>query len=598
MPIDIELLRNNSDLVRQSQKDRFKDTSFVDKAIQYDSEYVKLEYEMAQLRKERNQITQQIKKAKKAKENCDALVARSKEIKPEIDAATEKAKTMRKLRDVELGHIGNIIVGPRAVSGELVYGTEAVPISNDEEKDLVVVRPLPDKVDGHTLTWAPEGGLRTREKEPGLLSHHDLLWRIGGYEPERGVDTAGHRAYYLTGPGVMLNQALIQYGLQFLTVNLPEDKRYKPVQPPYFMNKEAMSRVAQLEEYDEALYHVTGESEDGSKYLIATSEQPICNFHANEDISPKVLPIRYVGFSTCFRKEAGSHGKDTWGIFRVHQFDKVEQFCLTTPDKSWDMQKEMCDLSEKFYQSLGLAYQVVNIVSGELNNAAAKKYDLEAWFPGYDKFRELVSCSNCTDYQARAVGTKLGAKKMGGKGGKKSAKREYVHMLNSTLVACTRTLCCILENYQGEREVPIPEKKDKDGNVVREAGTAKQQGVHVPEVLRKFVGTDFFPFVRKARKVAKPKVSSKKKNKNKSSKNKASPTKKPAKSAAAGKYSAAQLDELLATKSYIKGFVPSKIDAETFEALEKSDTKVDGVNVTRWMNHMRSFDASERASWK
>ena len=159
---------------------------------------------------------------------------------------------------------------------------------NHQEKDLVVVRPVPEKVNGETLTWAPKGGIRKRADDPTLLSHHDILYRIGGYEPDRGVACAGHRAYYLTGPGVLLNQALIAYGLKFLTRMTPEGKRYTAVQPPYFMNKSAMSLVAQLEEYDEALYHVTGEGISDSKYLIATSEQPICLFHANEDLQPKV----------------------------------------------------------------------------------------------------------------------------------------------------------------------------------------------------------------------------------------------------------------------------------------------------------------------
>ena len=154
---------------------------------------------------------------------------------------------------------------------------------------MVVVRPLPEKVNGETLTWAPKGGLRKKADDPSLLNHHDILYRIGGFEPERGVECAGHRAYYLTGPGVLLNQALIAYGLKFLTRMTPEGKQYKAIQPPYFMNKTAMSRVAQLEEYDEALYHVTGEGEADSKYLIATSEQPICCFHANEDIQAKVF---------------------------------------------------------------------------------------------------------------------------------------------------------------------------------------------------------------------------------------------------------------------------------------------------------------------
>ncbi|CAN0417467.1 unnamed protein product, partial [Ectocarpus fasciculatus] len=162
---------------------------------------------------------------------------------------------------------------------------------------------------------------------------------------------------------------------------------------------------------------------------------------------------RYGGVSTCFRKEAGAHGKDTWGIFRVHQFEKVEQFCICEGDleKSAAMQVEMSRTAEEFYQSLGISYRVVNIVSGELNNAAIKKYDLEAWFPAYEEFRELVSCSNCTDYQSRGMEVRSGHKKMG------QVEKKFVHMLNSTLCATTRTMSCILENYQTPTGVTVPE---------------------------------------------------------------------------------------------------------------------------------------------
>jgi seryl-tRNA synthetase len=152
--------------------------------------------------------------------------------------------------------------------------------------------------------------------------------------------------------------------------------------------------------------------------------------------------LRYAGYSTCFRKEAGAHGKDTWGIFRVHQFEKIEQFVITEPGKSWEQFDEMIKVSEEFYQSLGLPYQIVSIVSGALNNAAAKKYDLEAWFPYQGEYKELVSCSNCTDYQSRRLEIRCGVKKMGGR------EKKYVHCLNATLCATERALCCILENYQ------------------------------------------------------------------------------------------------------------------------------------------------------
>jgi len=268
---------------------------------------------------------------------------------------------------------------------------------------------------------------------------------IDGYEPEVGTEVAGHRGYYLKGFGILLNQALINYGLQFLS-----SKGYTPVQTPFFMKKSTMAKVAALADFDESLYKVTGNPDEEEMYLIATSEQPCCALHMHSTIAPKSLPIKYVGYSTCFRKEAGAHGRDVWGIFRVHQFEKIEQFVITSPEKSWDMHEEMIAVSEEFYQNLGLSYRIVNIVSGELNNAAAKKYDLEAWFPTFGEYRELVSCSNCTDYQARRLDIKYGSVKSDG-------TTSFVHMLNSTLTATERTICCILENYQTAKGILIPE---------------------------------------------------------------------------------------------------------------------------------------------
>ena len=244
------------------------------------------------------------------------------------------------------------------------------------------------------------------------------------------------------------------------------------------MNKEVMASIAQLEDFDEQLYKVTGKTDDpeGSteKYLIATSEQPICAYHKGDWIDPKELPLRYAGISTCFRKEAGSSGKDIRGIFRVHQFEKIEQFCLTNDDfeVSQAEQKRMLEAATDFYNSLGIGYRVVCIVSGELNDAAVKKYDLEGWFPGQNTYRELVSCSNCTDYQARGVEVRCGNTSQK-KQGDLTERKSYCHMLNSTLCATGRGICCLLETYQ------------------------TPDGVVVPPVLRPFMGgKEFLPFVR------------------------------------------------------------------------------------------------------
>jgi seryl-tRNA synthetase len=217
-------------------------------------------------------------------------------------------------------------------------------------------------------------------------------------------------------------------------------------------------------------------------YLIATAEQPISCLHRNEWFDRDELPKTYGGISPCFRKEAGAHGRDTWGIFRVHQFEKVEQFILCAPEDSWEAHEKMIKTSEEFMQSLGLPYRVINIVSGALNDAAAKKYDLEAWFPGYEEFRELQSVSNCLDYQSRNVNIRL-------RDIKNKEEKKFVHMLNGTLCATERTLCCILENYQTEK------------------------GLKVPEVLIPFVGTDFIPWVEERLPKAQPEKKDKKEKK-------------------------------------------------------------------------------------
>ncbi|KAG7289010.1 hypothetical protein NEMBOFW57_005371 [Staphylotrichum longicolle] len=303
-----------------------------------------------------------------------------KEKKELLASAAEKEKLLK----AKVRLIGNIV-------------HDSVPISNNEDNNRV------------ERTWAPEG---VEFEKRNVLSHHEVLDKLDGYDPERGVKVVGHRGYFLRRWGVFLNQALINYGLEFLN-----ERDYTPLQTPQLMLRDQMAKTAQLSQYDsfefdEELYKVTGDQAD--KYLIA-------------------------------------HGKDVWGIFRVHEFTKVEQFCITDPEKSWEMFENMISTSEDFYKSLGIPYRVVAIVSGALNNAAAKKLDLEAWFPHQGEFKELVSCSNCTDYQSRDLEIRFGIKKQ------TDVKKTYVHCLNSTLTATTRTLCAILENFQTEEGVNIPE---------------------------------------------------------------------------------------------------------------------------------------------
>lgn len=325
-------------------------------------------------------------------------------------------------RDEVLKEVGNLI-------------HPDVPISNDEDNNAIV------KEFGKILTPEDAGV----EK---LMSHVDLIEMIDGLNVEKGSLIAGSRGYFLQSTAIWLQQALIQYSLRFI-----DELGFQTIYTPFWMRKQIMGQVAQLSQFDDELYKITsskGSDDPEEKYLIATSEQPIAALHLNEWINANSLPIKYGGLSTCFRQEVGSHGRDTRGIFRVHQFEKIEQFIISAPSKSWDHFHEMIGNSEKFYQSLEIPYRVVCIVSGALNNAAAMKHDLEAYFPGSKAYRELVSVSNCTDYQSRRLQIRYGqTKKMGG-------QVEYVHMLNGTLCAVTRVICCILENYQTKDGIRIP----------------------------------------------------------------------------------------------------------------------------------------------
>ncbi|OCT91929.1 serine--tRNA ligase, cytoplasmic [Xenopus laevis] len=454
MVLDLDLFREdkggNPELVRETQRKRFKDPGLVDTLLNSDTAWRKSRFQADNLNKQKNlcsKITGEKMKKKEPLGDSDVLpeniqldqltaevlsalsVTQIKRLRVLIDeaiAATDAERIKLEAERFEsLREIGNLL-------------HPTVPISNDEDNDNKVER-----------TW---GDCEIQKK----YSHVDLVVMVDGFEGEKGAVVAGSRGYFLKGPLVFLEQALIQFALHTLS-----EKGYTPIYTPFFMRKEVMQEVAQLSQFDEELYKVIGKgsekSDDNSvdeKYLIATSEQPIAALHRDEWLKPEDLPVRYAGISTCFRQEVGSHGRDTRGIFRVHQFEKIEQFIYASPhdNKSWEMFEEMIMTAESFYQMLGIPYRIVNIVSGSLNHAASKKLDLEAWFPGSGAFRELVSCSNCTDYQARRLRIRYGQTK------KMMDKVDFVHMLNATMCATTRAICAILENYQTEEGIIVPEK--------------------------------------------------------------------------------------------------------------------------------------------
>ncbi|KAI0442400.1 seryl-tRNA synthetase [Xylaria telfairii] len=424
--------------IRQSQKKRNAPVEIVDEIIELWEVHRTTLYAATQIGAEIKTVQSNITARKKKGEAIDDLLAQKDEITQRRVAQEKAAAELQQKLDAKLKTVGN-------------YVHSSVPVSTTEDDNAVL------------RTWNPE---TPRPAPENLLSHHQVLARLEGYDPERGTKLAGHRGYCLTGWGLFLNQALINFGLEFLF-----NKGYSPNQPPFFMDQAYMAKTAQLSQFDEELYKITEQDSD-PKYLIATSEQPLSALHSDEWLQTTDLPIKYAGYSTCFRKEAGKHGHDTWGLFRIHQFEKIEQFVICNPEDSWKHYDEMIQTSEEFYKALQLPYRVVSIVSSALNNAASAKYDLEAIFPFQKEYKELVSCSNCTDYQTRELGIRFGPKKQ--KGLPDAAKKAYTHALNATLCATERTLCCVLENYQ----------------------TA--DGIVVPEVLRKYIPgqRDFLPFTK------------------------------------------------------------------------------------------------------
>jgi len=422
---DIEEFRNNLEKIVETEKKRFKDPKNAEKVLEFDKLWRNVLQEIQDLRKQRNEISSKINKHKKAGDNekANSAISQSKQIKEKIDHLEKQKVEYMEEREKYRYIIGNDL-------------HESVPIGETEESNEIIRK----FAETPTFDFKP-------------LSHVKLIQDIDGADTKKASEVVGSRFYYLKGDIVLLNLALIRFALDKLI-----SKGYEPLWTPFFIKHEIMKAAAELADFEEQLYKI----QDEDLFMIATSEQTLAAYHYDEIIDPDLLPLKYAGVSSCFRREAGSHGKDTLGIFRVHQFEKVEQYVFCKPENSWRIFEELISNAEEIYRELEIPYRIVNIASGELNDNAAQKYDLEAWFPASNMYRELVSCSNCLDYQARKLKIRIG--KVGA-----TQKKSIAHTLNSTAIATTRTICCILENYQnkdGTVRVPRALQKYMNGKKV------------------------------------------------------------------------------------------------------------------------------------
>ncbi len=425
----LKALRENPEILIESQKRRGEDVEIVYRAIELDRKWREELFRLNQLRRERNQLSAMVKKAQG--EEKRKLIEKAKEISDKVKKEEEELRKLEEELNSVLLSIPNII-------------HESVPTGKDDSENVPVrfwgkARVYREHLD--SFLEQSEGRAEYEVTEKPVIGHADAVEKFGWADIERAAKIAGSRFYYLLDDLVWLDFALTMYALDFL-----KRRGFTILSPPYMMNSKAYSGVTAFSDFEEVLYKI----EDEDLYLIATSEHPIAGMHMNETLGEDELPLLYTGVSPCFRKEAGAHGKDTKGIFRVHQFNKVEQFIYCLPEESWDWHERLLENVEAIWQGLGIPYRIVNICTGDLGIVAAKKYDLEAWMPAQGKYREMVSCSNCTDWQSYRLNIRFAEKRgMPSKG--------FVHTLNSTAIATTRAITAIIENFQledGRVEIP------------------------------------------------------------------------------------------------------------------------------------------------
>ncbi|MFH1586731.1 MAG: serine--tRNA ligase [Candidatus Diapherotrites archaeon] len=402
--LDINLLRENpktvlDDLRKRGDEEKEK---WVDEAVKKDEEYRKLLQDSQQLRKKRNEITSEIDKLRREKKDTKKKIEEAKKIPAQIKELEKKTAALKERINFLLMRLPNIM-------------HKSVPVGKDDSENVEIKK------------WGKPVKPKFKMKP-----HGEFLQENGLADFERAAKVSGTGFYFLMGDLALLEQAITQFAIKHLV-----KKGYTLVEPPLMIRREAYETVTDLGDFESVMYKIDGED----LYLIATSEHPMGAMYMNEIIDEDKLPIKFAGISPCFRKEIGAHGVDTRGIFRVHQFNKIEQFIFSKPEDSWKLHEELLKNAEEIFQALEIPYRVVSICTGDIGTVAAKKYDIEAWMPREGEYKEVVSCSNCTAYQAVRGNIKIR---------RKNGDKEYAHTLNSTAIATSRAIRAIVENFQEE----------------------------------------------------------------------------------------------------------------------------------------------------
>jgi seryl-tRNA synthetase len=421
--IDIKFLRENPDAVRASQKGRGEDVDVVNQVLAIDELKRAAITEFEQLRAEQNLLSKSVGAAKG--DEKAALLANAKELADKVKAADAKRAEIEAQADALAMVISNILDPDAPIGGE---------------EDFVVIEHVGTPRDFAAAGFEPK-------------DHVELGKLLGAIDTERGAKVSGSRSYYLTGVGALLEFALVNYAITSAT-----KAGFTPVIPPVLVKPAAMEGTGFLGQAAENVYHL----EKDDYYLVGTSEVPLAAFHMDEILDGAKLPMRYAGYSTCFRREAGSYGKDTRGIIRVHQFDKVEMFSFCKPEEAKEEHKLLLQWEKDFLNAMEIPYRVIDVASGDLGSSANRKFDIEAWIPTQSAYREVTSTSNCTEFQARRLNIRY----------KDSDGTKVVATLNGTLVAIPRMIVAILENHQ-----------NADGTV------------NVPAALQPFLGMTRFELV-------------------------------------------------------------------------------------------------------